>query len=415
MPKPSRVAYDALVVGAGPAGSHLACLLARAGRRVALIDKARFPRDKVCGGGLSRKSLGLLGDIAPVVHKWIGSAQLALSDRPAIVKDMLPAAGCTVTRAEFDQLLVARAREAGAQFFEQTAFVDLQEDASGVIVRTSRGPLSCSRLYAADGAASAVRGRVFGKGAVSYVPALEALVPASEVALQELGDRAVFDFGAMPRGYGWVFPKRDHLNVGVYSPFGGSALRRHLNEFIDRYPALRARAKLAVRGYAIPLRNVAGAYERGPVALVGDAAGLAEAVFGEGIYFALCSAQLAARAELAADGARESNLYTRLLRRELLPELRAARWLAVCLFALPRIALERLLRNSQANDLFAGLITGDTGYRACLRRAALAWPKWLLASNIKEGDVTSTEDPHGSLSAASGIHARGSRGHGEVS
>jgi len=385
MPHPARATFDALVVGAGPAGSHLACLLARGGRRVALLDKARFPRDKVCGGGLSRKSLGLLGDVAPVVHKWIGGAQLALHDGPALVRDTRPAAGCTVTRAEFDQLLVARARDAGAQFFEQTAFLDLQGDSSGAVVRTSRGSFSCRKLYAADGAGSTVRARVFGKSAVSYVPALEALVPASQDALQEFGERALFDFCAMPRGYGWIFPKRDHLNVGVYSPFGGSALRRHLDEFIDRYPALRGHARPAYRGYAIPLRNVAGAYERGPVALVGDAAGLAEAVFGEGIYFALRSAQLAARAELAADGAREADFYTRLLARELLPELRAARWLAACLFALPRFALERLVRNPQANELFAGLITGETGYRACLRKAALAWPAWMLRAAPSRG------------------------------
>jgi flavin-dependent dehydrogenase len=139
------------------------------------------------------------------------------------------------------------------------------------------------------------------------------------------------------------------------------------------------------RGFAIPLRNVAGAFERGPVALVGDAAGLAEAVFGEGIYFALRSAQLAARAECAARGSREANLYTKLLARELLPELRAARWLAVCLFALPRFALERLVRHPQSNDLFAGLITGDTGYRECLRKAALAWPAWMLRAAQSRG------------------------------
>jgi len=380
MPHTARATYDALVVGAGPAGSHLACLLARTGRRVALIDKARFPRDKVCGGGLSRKSLGLLGDIAPVVHRWIRGAQLALRDRPPLVKDTRPAAGCTVSRAEFDQLLVARAREAGAQFFEQTAFLDLQADGSAAVVATNRGSFGCRKLYAADGAGSTVRARVFGKGAVRYVPALEALVPAPEDALQEFGERALFDFCGMPRGYGWIFPKRDHLNIGVYSPFGGRALRRHLDAFIDRHSALRGHERPAYRGYAIPLRNVAGAYERGPVALVGDAAGLAEAVFGEGIYFALYSAQLAARAELAADGDREANLYSELLTRELLPELRAARWLATCLFALPRLAIERLVRNPRANDLFAGLITGETGYRACLRRAALAWPAWLCAS-----------------------------------
>ncbi|MGA8005416.1 MAG: hypothetical protein WCA17_04905, partial [Burkholderiales bacterium] len=230
--------------------------------------------------------------------------------------------------------------------------------------------------------------RVFGRNAVTYVPALEALVPAPAQVLEAFGGRALFDFGALPRGYGWIFPKRDHLNVGVYSPYGGHGLRGHLQAFIARQPTLRGRAPVACRGYAIPLRNVAGEFERGPVALLGDAAGLAEAVFGEGIYFALYSAELAVRAELAADASRTPLAYTRLLRRELLPELRAARWLAACLFAFPRLAFEHLVRNPRARDLFAGLITGETGYRACLRSVALAWPAWLLRSATRSVRVS---------------------------
>jgi geranylgeranyl reductase family protein len=376
MPGPGRATYDALVVGAGPAGSHLAWLLARAGRRVALVDKARFPRHKVCGGGLSRKSLALLGDaVAPAVHRWIRGALLAFRDRDPVTKNMQAPAGCTVTRDEFDALLARRASAAGAELFEDTALLDLRPAGDGVAAVTARGEMRARRLYAADGVASTVRARVFGRSAVAYVPALEALVPAPAPALEAFGARALFDFGALPRGYGWIFPKRDHFNVGVYSPYGARAMRRHLQEFIARQPVLRAYAPVACRGYAIPLRNAAGVFERGPVALLGDAAGLAEAVFGEGIYFALYSAELAARAALA--GA-EPLAYTRLLRRELLPELRAARWLAACLFAFPRLAFERLVRNPQARDLFAGLITGETGYRGCLRAAALASPIWLL-------------------------------------
>jgi geranylgeranyl reductase family protein len=379
MPGPGRAAYDALVVGAGPAGSHLAWLLARAGRRVALLDKARFPRHKTCGGGLSRKSLVLLGDaVAPAVHRWIRGARLAFRDCDPVTKDMHLPAGCTVVREEFDGLLARRARAAGAELFEDTALLDLRVARDWVAAITARGEMSARRLYAADGVGSTVRARVFGRDAVRYVPALEALVPEPAQALEAFGARALFDFGALPRGYGWIFPKRDHLNVGVYSPYGGRGLRRYLQEFIARQPALRGGAPIVFRGYAIPLRNVAGEFERGPVALLGDAAGLAEAVFGEGIYFALYSAELAARAALAADAGAEPLAYTRLLRRELLPELRAARWLAACLFAFPRLAFERFVRNARARDLFAGLITGETSYRACLRAAALSGPAWLL-------------------------------------
>jgi geranylgeranyl reductase family protein len=293
---PRMTTYDAIVVGAGPAGSHLAYLLAHTGRRVALLDEQRFPRDKVCGGGISRKSITLLDiDISRVVHRWITGAFLTFQNRTAVVKDLPCAVGCTVLRDEFDQMLLTRACEAGAQFFGETKFVDLYVHGPWVTARTSRGEFTGLRLFAADGVGSAVRTKVFGKRLVSYVPVLEALIAVPDAALQSFGDRAVFDFGGMPKGYGWIFPKRDHLNVGIYSPFGGTALRQHLREFIHRYPALHRPRRIEYRGYAIPLRNKAGVFERGPVVLLGDAAGLAESVFGEGIYFALKSAPLARR------------------------------------------------------------------------------------------------------------------------
>lgn len=383
MPFPRDATYDAIVVGAGPAGAHLAYLLARAGRRVALLDKQRFPREKVCGGGLSRKSVALLDpelDLAALAHHWITGAFLSFQNRATVIKDLRSAAGCTVLRSEFDHALLTRACEAGAQHFGETTFFDLRESGAGIVARTSRGEFRGRRLFAADGVGSAVRTKVFGRQLVSYVPALEALVDVPESGLSGLRDRVVFDFGGMPRGYGWIFPKRDHLNVGVYSPFGGSALRRQLDRFMDCYPALRRRRSIEYRGYAIPLRNEAQLFERGRVALLGDAAGLAECLFGEGIYFALKSAALAAQAEMARDGGANATSYTQLLRSELLPELRAARLLAKALYSFQRYAFRHAVCNDRINRLFAGLISGDVGYRECLRKTVLAAPKWMARS-----------------------------------
>jgi geranylgeranyl reductase family protein len=381
MPLPGTRTYDALVVGAGPAGSQLGYLLARAGRRVALLDKQRFPRDKVCGGGLSRKSIALLDvDIAPVVQNWINGAFLTFQNRSAVIKDVNPAAGCTVLRDEFDQLLLTRAREAGACFLEETTFFDMRSDRNGVTVKTSRGEFRARRVFAADGVGSSVRTRTFGKRFVSYVPALEALVYVPDAALESFGDRAVFDFGGMPKGYGWVFPKRDHLNVGVYSPFGGTALRQHLDAFIDRYPALRHCHRIEYRGFAVPLRNEPGVFERGPVVLLGDAAGLAESIFGEGIYFALKSAALAAQAEVERNSGQNAGRYTQLVKLEILPELRAATRLAKVLFTFQDFTFRHAVCNNHINGLFAGLISGDTGYRECLRKTVLASPRWLFRS-----------------------------------
>ena len=151
-------------------------------------------------------------------------------------------------------------------------------------------------------------------------------------------------------------------------------------EFIDRYPELRRRRRIEYRGYAIPLRNVSRLFERGPVMLLGDAGGLAESVFGEGIYFALKSAALAAQSELARDGNAHSISYTQLLEQELLPELRAASLLAKGLFTFQEFTFRHAVCNNRINQLFAGLLTGDVRYRECLRKTVLAAPMWMSQS-----------------------------------
>jgi geranylgeranyl reductase family protein len=372
---------DVLIVGAGPAGAHLAYLLAEQGLQVTIIDKQAFPRAKVCGGGLSRKAMDLLGfGLGATMHQPIDGAILTYGNRDAILKEMQPMAACTVVRSEFDKMLLDRACAKGVRFCTETAFIDATESADGVSVTTSRGVLRSRLLLAADGAASAVRNRLFGKDLVTYVPALEAMVWPEDGALERFGQRALFDFDGMPHGYGWIFPKRDHFNVGVYSPFGGTALRQHLDRFTAAYASLQRPQKIEYQGYIIPLSNRRRQFQRGRVWLLGDAAGLAEALFGEGIYFALKTATFAARA-IAEDGLRaDSRLYSRLLRRELLPELRAATWMARLIYRFPKLAFSHLVLNQHINQDFAGLISGEMGYRECLFKTALGLPRWLMPS-----------------------------------
>ncbi|MGH8770925.1 MAG: FAD-dependent monooxygenase, partial [Burkholderiales bacterium] len=108
------MAFDVVIAGAGPAGSHLSCLLARDGWRVALFDRDRFPRDKPCGGGLSRKTVALLDcDLAPVRQAAIRGALLTYQNQGIVARQIDECAGVTVLRSEFDDLLVKRAQDAG--------------------------------------------------------------------------------------------------------------------------------------------------------------------------------------------------------------------------------------------------------------------------------------------------------------
>jgi len=370
--------YDVLVVGAGPAGSYAAYLLARRGAAVALLDKAAFPRDKPCGGAVSRKALDLVElDLSPVVHRRAAGAWLTFADR-AVYRDAESTAAAMTVRAELDAFLVERAVLAGARFHPGAAFLDVDAADDGVVITTSRGEFRGRYLFAADGVASAVRARIFGRNAVGYAPAVEALVYAPPDALERFADRVLLEIDGMPHGYGWIFGKRDHLNAGVFSPFGAGGIRAYLAAFLARHPVLGRHARVRYIGHPIPVR-AAERFERGRVWLLGDAAGLAEAVLGEGIYFALQSAELAARTFFTPGGAIDGE-YTRLLRAEVLPELAAAWRLARLCYAHPAFVFERIARSPYASRLFLGLVTGDVGYRECFAKAIATMPRWLAGA-----------------------------------
>jgi geranylgeranyl reductase family protein len=310
------------VVGAGPAGAFLAYLLANAGARVTIIDKAAFPRDKVCGGGISNKTLELLPfDVSPIVHRRIASALLTYQNRDTVVKDLGRFGGAAVTRSEFDHFLLRKAIDAGARFNGDTAFDRLERRRDGVRVTTSRNVFEARYAVGADGVFSALRRSVFGPDLVAYAAAVEALVTVTPDKADRIGDRILFDFGGMARGYGWIFPKRDHLNVGVFSVFRTPAINVDLSTFMSRYRILESPSRVKRLGFAIPVRNRRREYERPHVLLIGDAGGFAESFYGEGIYFALKSAQVAAEALLAGFDWPRDGAYTALIRKRIQPDL----------------------------------------------------------------------------------------------
>lgn len=371
--------YDAIVCGAGPAGAYAAYRLAREGAAVALFDRAAFPRAKPCGGAVSGKALRLVEfDLSPVVERRVHAAWLARGDE-AVLREAGAVVAAMTVRAAFDQFLLARAVGAGARFFPERRFAGVEHGAGGVHVVTDRESFQGDVLLACDGAASAIRTAVFGRGAIGYASAIEATLEVRAAALARFADRVLLDLDAIAGGYGWIFGKADHLNVGVYTTATGASPPRHFERFLARHPALAGARHLSVTGYPIPVRNRLGTVERGRVWLLGDAAGVAEPILGEGIYFALKSADLAARAFAESNGRPLPGAYDALVGRELAPELGAAARLASACYAHGRLAFERIARNREAAALFLGLLTGEVGYRECLYKAVATFPAWALA------------------------------------
>jgi len=308
--------WDALVVGAGPAGSTAAFRLARAGARVLLVDKARFPRDKPCGGGLTYRALRLLPfSIAPVVEEEVDVFELGLGYRRRFERRTKHPLVVMTQRSRLDAFLVERAQEAGAEFRDGSTAENV--DATVVI------------------GADVVNGAFARSAGHEHEVALEANVPYGPVSRARYSGRAVVEFDVVPGGYGWVFPKGDHVNVGVGGWLHqGPLLREHLAR-LCRVHRIPEDALMDVRGYRLPLRRPGFTPARGRTALVGDAAGLVDPVSGDGIYEAFLSAQLAAEnaLDIIAGRAPDFRSYAAELDRALGPSA-AASWRA-------KLALER--------------------------------------------------------------------------
>jgi geranylgeranyl reductase family protein len=287
--------FDAIVVGAGPAGSATAIRLARGGARVLLLDKARFPRDKPCGGGLTGRAVRELPvDVAPVVEDVVQTVEIRLCYRKRFERRSDVPLVLMTQRRRLDAFLAEHAAEAGAVFRDGVTVEGLTVGPDGAALRVGGREVEAPVLVGADGVNGSVARAAGLGGGILYGIALEGNGP---LQASQRG-RATVELGVVPGGYGWVFPKADHANYGVGGwASEGPRLREHLRRLCEVHD-VDASALTARHGRRLPMRRTTAA-GRGPVVLVGDAAGLVDPLSGDGIYEALLSARLAAEAVLA--------------------------------------------------------------------------------------------------------------------
>jgi geranylgeranyl reductase family protein len=334
--------FDVAVVGAGPAGSVTAYRLSRAGARVLLIDKQRFPRDKPCGGGLTLRAVKELPfSVEPVVEDVVTRVECRLRYGPSFERGGRTL--CLMTqRRRLDAFLVERAAEAGAEFRDGVR-AEVESDER---LRVDGTPVEVRALVGADGA-NGTTARALGLGGdIVHGVALEGNVQDADVDKQRYAGRMVIELGIVPGGYGWVFPKGDHVNVGVggWSSVG-SRVREELRALCERHRIDPARVEQK-RGHRLPMRRPDTRLAGGRALLVGDAGGLIDPISGDGIYEAFVSARLASEAigDLLAGRVGSLDAYPTAVRRALDP-IAAAGWGAkVAVDKFPRLvfALMRL-------------------------------------------------------------------------
>ncbi len=374
----AKTEFDVVIIGAGPAGAAAAMTALKAGLSVALVDKARFPRDKLCGGLVSGRSLKALDKIFgaqkpgreiylighEVAWHWAGKE---------LVRFAAPHPLWFTKRCDFDHALCRAALSSGAKDYTGRRWSDLDQDRSRL--RFENGEvLSYRALIAADGAASPIAAQIFGR---AFDPkTIGFTLEADYARTAETTDLMVVDFRAVPWGYGWLFPKKDSVTVGV----GGLQ-----SENPDLRPALDALipdgAEIGkVKGAFLPL----GDYRRNPghgnILFVGDAAGLVDPLTGEGIAYALESGDIAAQVVAQALAAGDPTLAAKEYRKRLKPFHRDLQH-ALKMRQLAYVKVfeakfrDRLQNSDRIRHAFFELLNGSLDYRGLekqISRATLA-------------------------------------------
>lgn len=388
--------FDVVIIGAGPAGSAAAITVVRAGMSVAVIDKAVFPRDKLCGGLFTGRARGVFETvfgramsgraIYPGLFRPCGAFEFHIRDENlGTVRDAPPV--WLTMRREMDQALLQMALADGAVDFTgcRPAWID------PVAVRVGLGDgreIAGRVLIGADGVNSAVAraafGAAFDRARIGFAMEVEAtgahVAPDAPIRI---------DFAAAAGGYGWHFPKCHSTTIGIGGPLRSNP---EMKSGLARYLAQAgiAPGEFAMKGHFIPCGDFRRVPGQGRVLLAGDAAGLVDPVTGEGIAHAMQSGYFAALS--AADAVRQGDPARALplYRRRLAPirtALRLANLIRPVLFS-PALeaGFARSFRKSQTlKQMYLQVLAGEVEYRALFRQVLRRAPR--LALRAARGTV----------------------------
>ncbi|MEO6117393.1 MAG: geranylgeranyl reductase family protein [Pseudolysinimonas sp.] len=358
--------WDVIVVGAGPAGSTAARVAAESGARVLLIDRAKFPRYKTCGGGITGFSLHAMPDAARAAFEAeITDFGLSRAGRDRVMLHADQPFLGMVQRATFDQLLVDAAVAAGAEFRDGVTVRGLAEADGEVAVRLEGEELRARVVVGADGS----NGRTSGYVGVEFAGSDLGLEVELAASGHDWASAALFDWGAERGSYAWLFPKRDTLTIGVIQRTGLPDATRAYLELWLRQLGLAGATRVRESGHLTRWRSRRSPLRLGSVLVAGEAAGLLEPWTREGISFALRSGAMsgaasasAARAVQAGDpGSRDAALdgYVAAVHRELVPQIQAGAAMLTLLERTPALLHRVLAHTRLGRRTFLALCRGS--------------------------------------------------------
>jgi len=303
--------YDVVIVGAGPAGSTAAKCLAENKKKVLLIDKEKFPREKPCGGGLPTRVMKQF----PYIEEFIDSICYGCSFHSqsqkysmTLVRDKPLLA--TVLRKDFDNSLLKLAVNAGATFLDNKTVKDVTVQKDKVIVSLDdKKKIEAKIVFGCDGMRSVVAEKTnlckkMDKICISLVQEQPMTTQQLKKYFTDKKITHLFIKAQGIAGYGWIFPKKKHLNIGMgqfESAVDETKTKINLKESYKKYIKFLKEKKMIpesfpienVKGGTLPIFPIKKTYSD-RVLICGDAAGFINSITGEGVYYAMASGEIAA-------------------------------------------------------------------------------------------------------------------------
>jgi geranylgeranyl reductase family protein len=388
--------YDVIIVGGGPAGSIAAERACRGGLDVLMLEKAVYPRSKTCGGGVSRKALDVIGGIdKELIERETFGARIFLPDYRNFA-GMLDDRVAVMTRREnLDHWLARRAEDVGAVVQDNESVKDILFTENYVEVVTSKNRYRSRMIIGSDGVNSTVarRSGIRTRWGDDIGLCLEVEVELGETAVDEcVDDRLVEFYFIGDWGYGWIFPKRDRISIGI----GEVAARAHnLKGSFSRFVRdVSLQKNIDIEGRISGINNYripAGGFDRrihgDRVLLAGDAAGFVDPFLGEGIYYAVKSGEIAA--DVAAGAVESGDFSERFLQeyvarceKEFNYDLKSALKFANFAYGHRDMLLKALWRDKKLFMEYMRTVRGDMTYtefnRWCARRSPVTLAKLII-------------------------------------
>jgi geranylgeranyl reductase family protein len=317
--------------------------LVQAGAKVVLVDFQTFPRPKPCGGGVLTRALNQLpAQAASAVQRRCDALEINFySPKLTFRTRRKEAFANIVTRDALDAALLDAVVKQGVEtrVRQGMALRGFTQTSEGLELDVAGEKLQARLLVGADGVDGPCAGLAGFPALPQKLLGITAELSAPATTPERYAQTIRFDFDVIPNGYGWVFPLQDRLSVGIMAGQADeSKLRAALRDFCGRLD-LSGVSLANARVGSIAVEPRPGALARGRVLLVGDAAGFADPLTGEGLYFGALSGRLAAKAIIEGDYKPEAvaAAYQRGLEASVLPELRLGRSVAKLFYGYPRL------------------------------------------------------------------------------